>query len=625
MAVHDVIGGLTVDGDEVAFAGRRAKLRDAVERAFDRSGADPAVQAELGRALGWTLEKKQWVRTGVPLTRWLPGEGWAALLAADADLAADLASAADLDGDAAAKRVGSAILAAVTRLARPLDDAGVVAVCALVGEVARARCAALVSKRPKRGASAQEADSHARRLALLAEPATAEVATATMTVEPARAAQPGRGKRPAESTQPAVTQQIDGVRLRGGLLGPRGVVVRPVGRSALAWAAVTWRMHVAAVVEPPRPSAKSASPTEREAPMVVLFDGAPVAATLEGDGAWARHAAERAERGELAPMAAEQVAAFMARAAESVRLPGEQKYLAEIADGDLVDDVDDRMEDGMRRLAKALSKAPAHDPQLGEVRREAKRELERLRSRASELDRRSVWGRVLALTARREVEAAADGRESAVVDAWLDAPPPACAAFLAPGVALPSDAWQAWVVQSAMRDELDALDFRLSRPAPEARAAEIRARLLSSRETLKPKIMVAVGVERDRQAGVDAQLRGLRADALTAAHEAQAALGPGECAVAACDDNGWRVVRGTLPTLLAAGLHDLTLRDGVPVGSWSPDADLRSEVLTPEATAWAVKAWLAAGCGGEPPSMADAVRAVREALAAPAPKRKGRK
>jgi hypothetical protein len=602
--------GLTVDGDEVVFGGRRARLSAILERAGDTC-ADPTVRGEFERAQGHAPGSKpgEWVRSH-DLTRAtrLPAEVWAYLLGEDEALAAELA---ELTDDAAvAKRAGPAILAAVTRLAHPLTHSEAVAWCGPVAELARAECARRVGARPKRGASEQERDRHARRLALLAQPTTAEAATV-----PGAPAMVKRGKEVVSE----FAGVGDGVRLRGGLCGPRGAVVRPVGQSVLAWAAMVWQQHLASLAETEvaRPAAKTATEAERVVPMIVLLDGAPVATSLQGDGAWATNAAARAERGELAPLADDEVSAFETRAFEACRLGGEVRYLEEIADDDSVRDVDAEMMAGMRALAKALVKAAPNDPRLLDVRREVKDREKTLRRLASELDRRSMWGAALAWTARRIAEAEGDRLESALVDAWMASPPLACARLLAPGAVAPADLWLAHVARAAICNELDALDERLTRPALKAKAVTLRNRLLPKRQGLVHAACAAVANARDEQAGVTvtpcktATLK----DVAEVVRAAQTSLGCGECAVAVGDDEGWRAVRGTLPVLLAAGLCDVELRSGVPCGSWSPDVDLRTDALVPEATAWAVQRWLAAGCEGDPPRVDDAVRAVREALA----------
>ena len=192
------------------------------------------------------------------------------------------------------------------------------------------------------------------------------------------------------------------------------------------------------------------------------------------------------------------------------------------------------------------------------------------------------------------------------------------------------------------RAELDALDALLTRPAPRARAAALRAAALPDRPGIGAEVLVArVADARDealglRVAGSGGALRRHLAEALLSAFysgpKGLAELGPGGVAVGVrlpVERDAWRVVTGKLPAVLAAGYVEIAPGPGglpfaVAASSGSGDDP---EELRPAAIAWAIERWAEAGHAGEPPALADAVRAALAAAAAPrpAPAKRGRK
>lgn len=576
---------ITVDGPRIVFGGASALISDALEHA--RSGLGPDHAAVLER------------------TKATP-HAWAALLNGDAELVAALADSSPATG------AGKLILAAMRRAAEPgcspaaLRDAALAAAEAAAAHVKGKRC------------------TDARLRSDLSRPVAAELVawTATGVADASQIEAPEhpaarrarleaactlKGKKreawiadrmAAPSTAPRAA-----VRLTGGPFG-RGVVVAPVGTSRLEWTKVVWLQALAAYTASRPSSPRPSSSVKAEVPMVVLVDGVAIGASLAGTGEWAAALAERG--GE--PMSDEQVEAFMIRAAQAARLPGEETWLREVADGDMVEGVAPEWLDRARGLAQHLSDARADDPRLVAIRSDVVDRNKDLRRLASNLDRRSAWAQALAHHARRTAEDLADQEEAAALAAWLDAPPPACARFLAPGAEVDArDPWLAHVARSAIGAELDALDERLTRPAPRRSFIDLRTQLLPPWGG-RGDAQAAVVSENARQGGVTMVECKTYKDALEATRRAQEDLGPGECAVCV-EAARWCVARGTLPALLAGGLCGVEMVKDAPFGQWAPPAGL--DDLFPEATAWAVARWVAAGCDGDPPPVADAVAAVR--------------
>lgn len=573
---------LALDGGELVFMGHRAKISALIERAAQDSA--------------WTLP--------VAVAEGVPRAAWPSLLSADEGVAA-----AGAAGDVQA--MGPALVAAVRRLGA---DAS-----------------------PGEQREAARAAGEAARLSLAPRYASA------------RGANPERRARlRAELSRPvAVEETPAGARLTGGAFGA-GVTLHMHDRSRLAWAGRAWALSLAAHAPARTPDAakrEGGGSRAEDLPAIVIVDGVVVAAAdFEADALGDLLA--RAEAGEALPPLAGDADAFAAEATrrrdEGGRLGGELGDLEEISGADAyLPDVSTEDRALARRLAGELRHGPGSAPRLHAIRERVREALappatgrgSRSIRHVTEPERRVAWARALAADARAEAEAAADLAEAAIVDAWAASPPGACGVLLAPGAPHPEDPWLAEVARTAARAELDALDAQLTRPAPRARAAALREAALPDRPGIGVEVLARVADARDealglRVAGSGGALRRHLAEALLAglwgSEAGRAELGPGGVAVAVrlpVERDAWRVVAGTLPAVLAAGYVEITAGpSGLPfaVAAQSGSGD-DPEELRPAAIAWAIGAWAAAGCAGEPPPLAEAVRAALAAATAPRP------
>ncbi len=566
---------LALDGGELVFMGHRAKISALIERAAQDSA--------------WTLP--------VAVAKGVPRAAWPSLLSADEGVAA--ASAA---GDVQA--MGPALVAAVRRLGA---DAS-----------------------PGEQREAARAAGEAARLSLAPRYASAKGAN------PER-----RARLRAELSRPvAVEETPAGARLTGGPFGPLGVTLRMHDDSRLAWAGQAWALALAAHAPAKTPAAakrEGGGSRAEDLPAIVIVDGVVVAAGELGADALGDLLA-RAEAGEaLAPHPRGDADAFVAEATR--RRDDGQRLGGEIGDLKKIDSAEAHLpgvstEDRAlaRRLASELRRGSAVAPRLHAIRERVREALSRSTRYVTEVERRVAWARELAADAGAEAAAAADLAEAAIVDAWAASPPGACGVLLAPGASHPVDPWLAEVARSAARAELDALDALLTRPAPRAKAARLRAEALPDRPGIGAEVLARVADARDeglglRIAGSGGALRRHLVEALLSAFysgpEGLAELGPGGVAVGVrlpVERDAWRVVTGKLPAVLAAGYVEIAPGPGglpfaVAASSGSGDDP---EELRPAAIAWAVERWAEAGHEGEPPTLADAVRAVTAAWAAKA-------
>lgn len=657
---------LEVVGRDFSFAGARAPVADAIERATRSASLD-------GRA---ALEQCD-----------LPPEAWPALLRPCEALRDAVAT-----GDSA--KVGAALVGAVAWAAEPVADelrhAALLEAARGAAEVARLRM--LPSVKARKGDAPAEARRRERMRALLAEPVAVDpltwriqrgkdvaprgwaeasgwavrdlaAAQASWDAQEAaalagakglrgygrdehlRIAASNRGPRPTEDAERRLA-----CRLRGGPFGRLGTVVAPPGASRLEWAALAWRLALAAGEGPQsaKPAAKSASAAEREGPVVVRVDGRTVACgTLpaESVGLLAREA-EAGRGDELARLGGEATAcgldadAFVESESrkrdDGLRLPGELADLDHLARGRPVAGgvppwltmTEDEARDLVGALAARLMKGSAHAPELVALRARvaAERKL-RGKGIAAFAPSTADWFLELGKVARDERDASADGREAALVRAFEAALPPAFALLLAPGAEI-SDAWGAEVLRLALAAELSALE---SVKRPKARAAvealtrraadalpgggwsreEAQDLVECARDALRPGIRVSVTRLSSRGGGDSA-----------AKHAMQACLdggeGPrvlGEASVAVVGPTRWRVLTGTLAALVEAGASEIELRGGVPTARLSAPGEEHGDYLLGQALAWAARRWTA-DPSGEPAGAEEAVAAVMAEAAA---------
>ena len=578
---------LTVNGADIVFAGHRAKISALIERAAEGT-AEAGPDLELPEAAAR-----------------VPRVAWPLLLGADEGVAA-----AQRAGDPRA--MGPALLAALRRLAARATEAERREAARAAGEAARELLAPRYAS--PRG---QDPERRARLRAELSRPV-------------------------------AVEETAAGAKLTGGPFGRLGVTLRMHGDSRLDWAAQSWALALAAHAPAKTPAAakrEGGGSRAEDLPAIVIVDGVVVAAAdFEADALGDLLA--RAEAGEaLAPHAGD-AAAFAAEATR--RRDDGQRLGAELGDLEAIDSADAYLPDVptedralARRLAGELRRGPGSAPRLHAIRERVREALappsagkgSRSIRYVTEPERRVAWARALAADARAEAEAAADLAEAAIVDAWAASPPGACGVLLAPGAPHPEDPWLAEVARSAARAELDALDALLTRPAPRARAAALRGAALPDRPGIGAEVLARVADARDealglRVAGSGGALRRHLAEALLSAFysgpEGLAELGPGGVAVGVrlpVERDAWRVVTGKLPAVLAAGYVEIAPGPGglpfavaASSGSGDDPEDLRHAAI-----AWAIERWAEAGHAGEPPALADAVRAALADGRAPRP------
>lgn len=655
---------LEVVGRDFSFAGARAAIADAIERATRSASPD-------GRA---ALEQCD-----------LPPEAWPVLLRPCEALREAVAS-----GDPA--KVGAALVGAVAWVAEPVHDelrhAALLEAARGAAEVARLRM--LPSVKARKGDAPAEARRRERMRALLAEPVSCEpltwrrspasyaggwaeapgwaerdlaAAQASWDAQEAAALAGAKGLRgygrdehlrfAAAIRGPRPTEDAErrlACRLRGGPFGRLGTVVAPPGASRLEWAALAWRLALAAGEGPQsaEPAAKSASAAERKGPVVVRVDGRTVACgTLpaESVGLLAREA-EAGRGDELARLGGKATAcgldadAFVESESrkrdDGLRLPGELADLDHLARGRPVAGgvppylcmTDDEARGLVSALAVRLMKGSAHAPDLVALRAKvaAERKL-RGKGIAAFAPSTADWFLELGKVARDERDASADGREAALVRAFEAALPPAFALLLAPGAEI-SDAWWGEVLRLALAAEISALE-QVKRPKARAAVEALMRRAADAlpgggwsreeaqdlvecaRDALRPGIRVSVTRLSSRGGGDSA-----------AKHAMQACLdvgeGPrvlGEASVAVVGPTRWRVLTGTLAALVGAGASEIELRGGVPTARLSAPGEERGDYLLGQALAWAARRWTA-DPSGEPAGAEEAVAAVMAEAAA---------
>lgn len=581
---------LHVEGARLYFGAASALLSEVVRRA-----AEGLADAHLAA-----------LKAGAKL---MPHPGWGPLLAADAVLQAAL-EGADPGGAVA----GRAILDAVRRAAEPgrsPDD-----IAAAVTAAARAAAEHVAGSR--RGVRLAAYGPVAVEVRSEAPPDAVRLLWAERAC-PASL----KGRKRAEWISRHMAGTTSAVRaiahLSGGPFGRR-LVLQIGGSSVLEWAAATWALAVAPLERSPpalRPPASSAAGAD---PIVVLRGGAPVAAGLLDRDVLADLAADDAPP----PIEPATVDAFIAEQTlerdEGQRLDGEEEDLEAVARGEHGERTLSAEDCALAgRLARELAAGKATDPRLRAAREAVRASAVGSRRRASGADVRAWWAREIARIAAAARDAQADADDAAVLAALESAPPPACAILLQPGYAPSADPWLDAVAHAAARAELDALRARVVRPKARERVAAVLASLPPA-PAPKP-LRAACAAVRYAAAGICAAACASEADALDAARGALAALGPGECAVAAREHTSdlgpsgpWLVLRGTLAALLEVGLERLRLDAGAVRGSIAVhDGASAAEVLE-SALGWAVAEWAARGCEGEPPPMVDAVRAACAAL-----------
>lgn len=609
-----VCDGLTLEGADLVFAGRRSPILECARAAFDRAVPGSDIERELGHALGLHVnDKGQWVNnTALAFPGGLGAAGWAAVLACDPGLA-DALRADD------ARAAGLVVVNALTRAAGPCPDP--LAVVLAVAEAARTTVTGKAAPhharqlivphaveaacwRPAR-ATGQEGKSYA--VGGFADPDPAALADRLARLQAVRERE---FRRAHYRPQPVVPtgDVLPAVRLTGGVAGR--VVLRPASDSTLAWATATWRACRAALAGP-RPAAKPKSTAAKaeELPVVALLDGVVVGhGTMSATDLAATLAAnhEPVPPHEVEGRAA-LADAFMADATrrrdEAERLPGEQRYLQEIADGWKVD-LEPVQTALARQLAADLLAGEPGAPRFVAVRDAVRAvKMPRLPSVSQHVE---AWARALADLAAREEAEAADAREGAILDALERETPGALGALLRCGEI--ADPWGALVALTAADAEAAAVRENLTRPAMVKRLLALQERATRSlgsavRPHLRHEVETLVAVLRDERADCEAFLVPTFAEARRALLTC--------CGTAVAVRQGhrpesWRVLSGSLLTLVRAGLGELQEREGVVTAEWCPPG-LPIGDLTDALLEWAVQEWQAAGCDGPPPSMLDAL------------------
>lgn len=647
-----VCDGLTLEGADLVFAGRRSPILECARAAFDRAVPGSDIERELGHALGLHVnDKGQWVNnTALAFPGGLGAAGWAAVLACDPGLA-DALRADD------ARAAGLVVVNALTRAAGPCPDP--LAMVLAVAEAARATVTGKAAPHHARQLivphavevacwrPARSVDQGGRAYATggFVDPDPAALADRLARLQAVRERE---FRRAHYRPQPVVPtgDVLPAVRLTGGVAGR--VVLRPASDSTLAWATATWRACRAALAGP-RPAAKPKSTAAKaeELPVVALIDGVVVGhgtmsaadlAALIRDAATGR--AHGLTEGELVATQDDQVCphcehvgtvadepcvacnistpaaskgraaladAFMAAATrrrdEAERLPGEQRYLREIADGWKVD-LEPVQTALARQLAAELLTGEPGAPRFVAVRDAVRAvKMPRLPSVSQHVE---AWARALADLAAREEAEAADAREGAILDALERETPGALGALLRCGEI--ADPWGALVALTAADAEAAAVRENLTRPAMIKRLLALQTRATQSlgsavRPHLRHEVETLVAVLRDERADCEAFL------VPTFAEARRALLTCCGTAVAVCQGHrpeSWRVLSGSLLTLVRAGLGELQEREGVVTAEWCPPG-LPIGDLTDALLEWAVQEWQAAGCDGPPPSMLDAL------------------
>lgn len=611
-----VCDGLTLEGADLVFAGRRSPILECARAAFDRAVPGSDIERELGHALGLHVnDSRKWVtNTALTVPGGLGAAGWAAVLACDSGLA-DALRADD------ARAAGLVVVDALTRAAGPCPDP--LAVVLAVAEAARSTVAGKVAPHHAR----QLAVPHAVEVACwrpatsvdrrgqsypvggFADPDPAALADRLARLQAVREREFRRTHYRADPITPT-GDVLPAVRLTGGVAGR--VVLRPASDSTLAWATATWRACRAALAGP-RPAAKpkSTKATADERPVVALVDGVVVG---HGTMSAADLAATLAANHEpVPPHEAEGRAAladaFMADATrrrdEAERLPGEERYLREILPGgDWRPSLGAERNLHARRLAAELLAGEPGTPRFVAIREVVRAvKLPRLASVIAHVE---AWAGVLADFGEREEGEAADAREGAVLDALERETPGALGALLRCGEI--ADPWGALVALTAADAEAAAVREDLTRPAMIKRLLALQERATRSlgstvRPHLRHEVETLVAVLRDERADCVAFL------VPTFAEARRALLTCNGTAVAVRQGHrpeSWRVLSGSLLTLVRAGLGELQEREGVVTAEWCPPG-LPIGDLTDALLEWAVQEWQAAGCDGPPPSMLDAL------------------